>query len=313
MGYLEDTMSPVLHTSFTFGYDGGTFNAAEKIQGQRLECNFLPCTREPGSFKDECIEVAKLLSQQAASLGRVPTILLSGGLDSEVVVKAFMDAQVPFATKTFRFAKGLNAHEIRNVERFCASNGLKPSYYDMDIESWIVGDEARKLLFESQAWSMSLVPHMKLMNVVWEEGGLPILGNGDLYLENDGSGWSYTELEYMLSWYRHAIKNEILGGIGFFQHTPEIILAMVNEPIMDRLGHNLDTNANRMFSNSRYVKYRVYKRHWPDLVSRQKFHGAELVSELFRKVSTECLTGVTPTFYDRWQVSFEDFKRMLTA
>ena len=63
--------------------------------------------------------------------------MLSGGMDSEVVVKAFLEAKVPFKTSTFRIMDSdviMNPHEIKNVERFCAANNLMPSYFDISLD-----------------------------------------------------------------------------------------------------------------------------------------------------------------------------------
>lgn len=299
-----------LDNHFSFGYGRTAFDWSARGPGSTLWCAFTRAQREPGTFRQECVRAARLLAEQAATLGRVPTVLLSGGLDSEVVVKAFIEAGVNFQAVTFRFHGGFNAHEMRYVYQFLKSVDIRHRFYDFDLVKWIQTDEFIEMFHGAHASSLIVMPHMKAMNHVWFElGGLPILGNGDVYLENDG-GWNYVELEYMLCWYRHAIRMGILGGIGFFQHTPEVTLSMLREPRMVRLGRNQDTYANRVYETSRFVKYAIYRSHWPELVMRPKLAGHEMAKDLFDARSKEVLGDRDP-WADKWVVSYDDLRSQL--
>ncbi len=302
-----------LDDHFAFGYGAGTFNPADKSPAAPLWCTYSRCSREPLSFPDECVEVAKLIGQKAAALNRPIYVCLSGGMDSEVVVKSFLRAKVPFTAITFRFHGGLNAHEIRFVTRFITAHRVKHRFFDINILSWIKSNEAEEMFHGAQTASLNLLPHMKLMNHIWFDlGGVPVLGNGDVYLENLGTdGWRYVELEYMLSWFRHAIRMQILGGIGFFQFTPEVTLAMLREPKFERLGMNRDEYATRAYETSKHIKYAVYRRYWPDLTIRPKFGGQELVEEQYKARTAELLADRTDTFIDKFVLPYSDLRAML--
>lgn len=298
-----------LDNSFVFGYGAGVFNPLDKSPENALYCRYERCTREPGSFRAECVQTALLIGEHAKKLGRTPYVLLSGGMDSEVAVLAFIEAGVPFKAITFRFKNLLNAHEIVHVERF-KKLGFAHEYFDIDILSWYKTPEAAKLFDESQCASFTMVPHMKLMSHVHELGGLPVLGNGDVYLEQDAGRWKYVELEYMLAWYRHAIKNRILGAIGFFQFTPEITLAMLREPKIQAIGENRDPYATKIYETSRFIKYAIYRKFWPELVNRQKYGGQERVREQFKARSLELLGSRDP-YNDKVWCEYSDFRAML--
>jgi len=301
-----------LDDHFTFGYGSGLFNPGEKSVDARLWCGYTRSTREPGSFKEECVNTARLIGARAAELNRPVYVCLSGGMDSEVVVKAFLAAEVPFTTITFRFNGGLNSHELRFVNRFVARHQLKHVFFDMSILDWIKSDEAADMFHGAQAAAFSLMPHMKILSHVWFElGGLPVLGNGDIYLENGDEGWKYVELEYMLSWFRHAIRFRILGAIGFFQFTPEITLAMLRDPRIERLGRNVDSYANKIYQTSRFIKYSIYRTHWPDLAMRAKYSGQEFVKEEYEERAAELLAQRSDQFIDKFQLDYVSFRAML--
>lgn len=299
-----------LDNHFAFGYGSRSFNPSDRSSENHLWCSYSRSTREPSSFRNECVAVASDLAESAKSLHRKPIVMLSGGMDSEVVVKSFIEAGVDFETVTFRLKNGLNRHELSFVDRFVRRHKLKHRYFDIDVLNWMMTPEAEEIFHGAEAASMVLLPHMKLMKHIWEElNGVPVLGNGDLYLENE-NGWNYVELEYMLSWFRHAIRFGILGGIGFFQHTPEVTLAMMREPKIEKLGRNLDAYANKVYDTSRFVKYGIYRKHWSDLEMRPKFAGNELVKDEYDARTSELLQG-KQRWLDKWVISYDDFRSML--
>ena len=299
-----------LDNHFSFGYGSGLFNPADRSPENKLWCAFTRAQREPDDFSTEVTRVSAVLAEEASKLNRKLIVCLSGGMDSEVVVKGCIKAGIDFEAITFRFTGGKNGHELVFVERFVKKHRIKHRYYDINPVAWIKTPEFEDLFHGSQAASLTLMPHMKLLNYIWQElNGVPVLGNGDLYLENDG-GWNYVELEYMLSWYRHALRFGILGGIGFFQHTPEIVLSMLREPKIMKLGRNQDAYANKVYETSRYVKYAIYRRFWPDLEMRPKFGGAEMVADLFKARAAELLEG-KERWLDKWKISYDDFRSLL--
>lgn len=298
-----------LDTHFTYGYGQDAFRGDKTGP---LWCLYSRCSREPSAFPDECRNVAAQLAQAAKELDRKIFVMLSGGLDSEVVVKAFLAAGVEFEAITYRFTGGLNDHEVKFVDAFIARHQIRHRYFDIDIAKWAYSDECKDLMLGSGAASLALAPHMKLMNHIWFElGGLPVLGNGDMYFEKLGGKWNYVELEYMLSWYRHAVRFGILGGIGFFQYTPEITLSMLRHPKFERLGKNEDKMANKLYDTSKYIKYSIYRSYWPDLVMRPKFDGQEMVQTLFRKAEKPALAEMSETFQDKFVLPYEEFRAML--
>ena len=301
-----------LDDHFTFGYGDGVFNPHEKSETAHLWCDYSRCSREPLTFPEECLSAARLISVKAAELGRPVYVCLSGGMDSEVVALAFKAAGVPFTAITFRFDNALNAHELRFVNRFVAQHQIPHVFYDMKILNWIKSAEAEEMFQGAQAASFNLLPHMKLMDHIWFElGGLPVLGNGDMYLENGAEGWKYVELEYMLSWYRHAIRRGVLDAIGFFQFTPEITLSMLREPKLVRLGRNLDTYANKVYQTSKYVKYAIYRSHWPGLAMRAKYGGQEFVQTQYEEQAALLLQARSDRFIDKYELTYDAFRAKL--
>lgn len=235
------------------------------------------------SLRQAAVLTASIINEDAGRLGRQPTVLLSGGLDSEVVIKAFIETGQPFRCVTFRYKHGLNSHETQYVERFVSALNLNHQYLDIDIERWVQSSEAEALFVGAQAAHFEIVPHLKTVSEVWNMGGYPVLGCMEVVLENMRPGWYHAEYSHDASWYLHAINNGISGAMGFYQHTPELLLAQLTDPRTKRLAEGRNLLANTLLSSSRQVKYQMYRDHWPELQPRPKFDGGEQVRLLLQQ------------------------------
>lgn len=308
-----------LDNHFTFGYNNIPFAAKQDYLNDKFFCSYSRCTREPGNFKEEAIETAIQIFEQSLEIEREPYIFLSGGLDSEVVVKAFMNAGLDFKTISFRYKDGLSSHEEYYINRFVNDNALDHSYYDID-PLWLLSSEAMDFCYQSTCIRSEMLPHMKLMMHVWNDlNGLPILGNGDLYVGKEINEswlckdrtlpkyeWLYIEYEYIVAWFRFAIANNIVGSLGFFQHNPYITLSMIKEPFMQKCFNNeLEYKLS-----SRSTKPIIYRKYWPDLKIKMKYHGSEKVNgicvDLNRKLSWDLHSN------DKWVMPIKEFQQLLS-
>jgi hypothetical protein len=309
-----------LDNHFTFGYNSGTFNLQDASPTVDFTCSYSRAKYIPVSFKEECIKTAVNLSEEAKKLGRVPVILLSGGLDSHVVVKSFDEAGVNYHTATTRFANGYNDHELVYVEHLKTEHSFTHEYLDIDTESWLLSEEAMHMADQSLCSYPQMLPTMKLMKHVWDQGGMPVLGNGDFYAIrfinpvwrlHDKTApkyiWKYIEYEYIVAWFRYAIVNGMVGGLGFFQHNPEIALAMgIEDHIVDMI--NGDDEGKQ---STRSSKYLVYKKYWPSFQNRQKFHGGEKISGLCDMIRKNILLPKHSDFERKWDMDYFKFIDLL--
>lgn len=269
-----------------FGYNQAPFSRKVNVDTDTFFCTYSRCSRQPVSFKKECIQTAHIIEDQATKLGRLPYIFLSGGLDSEVVVKAFIDAGVKFKVISFCFEDNLSSHETHYIDKFVDKHNLSHSYFKINPD-WLISKQAEEFAEQAQCCMTEMLPHMKLMEHVWKNlNGFPVLGNGDLYVSKDISidwlfdrlqpkyQWNYIEYEYILSWNRFAVHNNILGSLNFFMHNPEIVLSMIKDPDMFKCLHN----QLKYKLSSRSTKAVVYIKSWNDLEPRLKYHGSEKLS-----------------------------------
>ena len=174
------------HNHLTFGYGNGLFN--EKQAGDSAAYHFTPCTRQAGTFKEECQRTAELCYEQAQEVGRDVVELVSGGMDSVAMVEGFVAAGVPFKTATYAFQHGMNEHELEHVRALVEMHKLDHTYLHMDGVKWLKSSEAHEWFHRTNCSELGTLPLMKLMEHVWFDlGGYPVFGGGDMdIIKKDG-------------------------------------------------------------------------------------------------------------------------------
>jgi hypothetical protein len=293
-----------------FGYEGGKLN--RKTKPNTLSWMFAPCSREPLPFKDECIRTAELLAAQAKALGREPVVMLSGGQDSEVVCKAFIDGGIPFRVSSFKHDDDELLFETEYIDRFVKRHGLKHTYLSRDWYTWMLTDEAHRMYVESDSVFTSYVFPIALYEQIWNDGGYPIGGTGDAHLDNIGGTWYFVNQESLLTtWYKYGAKHEIHGAPIFFQHTPEVLLSMLLEPEYQFIGSGSNRLANVVLKSVQEEKYRMYYRLWPDVEKRKKYYQYMMRLDMFRSLE-QTRNSLRPFRFDeKWNMPYNDFVNLL--
>jgi hypothetical protein len=307
-----------LDKNFSYGYNNGLYNQRYGID-DTFHCYYQRATYLPNSFKEECHKVALDISNYARSKKTVPVILLSGGLDSEMVARSFLEIGREFEVITSRFYNDLNQHEISYVEKFSNKNNISIDYFDIDIKNWLMSEEAMQMAEESKCATPEMLPTMKLIKEVARQGKIPVLGNGDLYVSKEinpdwrmGKSlkkyqWTYIEFEYILAWMRYCVVHNIIGSVNFYQQTPEIVLAMA----MDSAIQEIVTNNTLGKQSTRSTKYIVYKKNWSDIELRPKHTGGEKIYPLCDFLRKNIFNKKYHLYTTQWKIPFDKFVDML--
>jgi len=290
----------------TFGYGGGVFN--DKALGDNVAYHFTRCTRQPGSFQEECRRTALTVYEEAKVVGREVYVLISGGLDSLAMVKGFVEAGVPFKTATYSFKNGLNEHELEHVRSLVAEHDLDNSYLELDALKWLKSSEANEWFHKTNCCELGTLPLMKLMQHVWFDlGGYPVFGGGDMDVIKENEQWYYSRFESFLSRFWFSERFGLGTFVSFFQHTPEMVLSILNEPEIQRAGLGNDKLANTVLNELKIVKYKVMHRIWPGQRRRPKFGGTELIHNQIISTEEAWVRERAVRFDETWKVPFAEF------
>lgn len=234
----------------------------------------------PLSFHDECVETARRIRDNTS----LPIdVYFSGGIDSEVAMRSFVEAGIPIRVFCLKFENDLNAHDVAWAEKVCGQLGLPLKYVEIDILKF----------WENEAWDYALRTQCvspQLLSTMWlsdQTDGFAVLGSGENFIvkrvpadyESGHSPylrsiWDLFEKEKIASWYRHFIVRGRDAAPGFFQYSPELMLSW----FLDELGCGLWNDRILGKRNSVSSKYNFYRRHFP-IEQRPKYTGFELIQD----------------------------------
>jgi hypothetical protein len=280
---------------FKFGYNDRWF-VARRAPKDRWSVAYGRCERPVMDWRAECIETARVIR---GATDRKLWVMFSGGIDSEVVVQSFLFAGIPVNAAITCFKNDLNRQDVRFAVRFCETHEIPYRLLHLDIEKFF--DSGDALSFADRTKSVQPV----LLHTMWamdQVDGYPILGSGECYLAKKSvTGrrrrspaeaavhqkrrepvWEMFEKERIASWYRHLMVQGKPGCAGFFQYTPEVMLAFLRDPTMvdlcnNRIPEELDTMR---------LKSVIYRKYFL-LEPRKKYTGFEHIQHLDDRLRPE--------------------------
>lgn len=226
-----------------------------------------------GEFKHE-------LQMAAASTldcypGLKPSILFSGGSDSELMLRAYLDIGANPDVFIFRYENDSNIYDVSYAITICSMLGIGYKIIDFNLRSFFEND-AERISELSQIDRPRALPYCKFIEMV---DGLPILGASDLTLMRTDSdytkkgNWIVRCWEHDIGWSKFIRAIEKPAVAEWFKWTPGLVLSVLNTNWCKKLVN--DEYYGKLGTNS--TKLLGYREAYPDLISRVKKTGFEEV------------------------------------
>ena len=251
------------------------------------------------SWRDECKKVAAQLYELH---GEDLILMLSGGLDSEVVLHSFVSNGIRPKTAILRYERNLNLHDVNYAFRICASRQLSPIVIDVNV-----ADFFKDKLIDFASITRCSSPQLNLLVYHADKiDGIPILGAGENYLTRKEGNCEVYDLEearvvriydYFANKNREAIP-------AFFQYTPGVMLSYLQR---ESVYNWVETAKKNGFINTKKIKSSIIAEEF-DVEPRGKLTGFELIEPLdqrYRKILEEMDLGDSG---EQW-TAFEDYIR----
>ena len=263
-------VSPIqISKEFRIGY-GPELRVLPQEPTDEWDLHFAGANRAVRDLWTECqIQAIHFKNRYASKID----IFYSGGIDSEFALQVFKQAQINVRVLTVNFSNGLNRHDLEYVEKFKKLNPqLTYENIDMDIEKFLISDEAMSLAEESKC----TLPHLLLLMKIVKKSENPIiLATGEPYIQKFDDSWFLRERESIASLYRFFKLNRTEGTHAFFQSSPEVFLSYLVDPVLKNLAQNKFQGKLSSLS-SRHKLYNQYT----TLEERPKYHGYEKIEPL---------------------------------
>jgi hypothetical protein len=255
----------------SFSFDG-ILNSPKLTRKSLLSLHFnIPADIKSVSYYSALKQNAQIMRD---SFSEPFDVLLSGGIDSEVVVRTFKELGITHNTFIFRYEDNLNIRDINSSIQICEALNIPYKIIDFNLSKFYKNDAIS--IFEK-----TLVPNVaSLSRIKWLEylDNIPVFGEGEPYWKRNLSGdysvkssWSFhlTEREMFISLNSHYINRPIIGE--WYQYTPYIMMSYFQETLIkDLLEDKLIGKQSSLSS-----RLPLHRRFWPDIVEKSKLTGYE--------------------------------------
>ena len=266
--------------AFDYSFDG------------QFSVTFNPCTRTPQAWNDEVNNTARAI---AASTDKPLYVLMSGGIDSEMVARAFLDNDIPFKALTVKHTQGTNNHDTRWADVFCKEHNITQEILELDTTQF---DHMIEQYISQGYRSTNIYHYMQLYILEHLEklGGFGVGGAGEqIYYTVDNVIHLKINPSYTLGreWCK---RNNTWHQLWFSLDNPEIYAAYMQIDIIALLLQHPSYFVNHHFASTE--KILVLHNKWPSMPRREKFSGFENIKINYRVPKEAELRNRFPNLID---------------
>lgn len=259
--------------AFDYSYENITNTTIE----ERFKVKFKPIRWPVKPWKEELLVGVRNIVE---STNKPIYVLMSGGIDSEIVARILMDLNINFKVLTVRYEYDLNKHDTNYAIRFCEKYNIEQEivylnakeFYSTGIEKYIEqGYRARNIYHYLQLFLLEQLERL---------GGFGIGGAGEqvYYTINN---------EVCI-----RIRPDITLGLDFCKNNNINHHLWLNLSSSEVYGSYLKTDLIELLTsdNNYYInpdynsveKILLCHRFWPEMERRNKYTGFEHLEETIR-------------------------------
>lgn len=222
------------------------------------------------TFNKELIRIAELVFTE---LGKDFVIYFSGGTDSEIVVRSFLQLNLKPKLVMIKYNNNYNLEDIKYADKLAKQLDLKLEFYDFHLENFMASGEADSIAKDVQCSQIVFCALYYVINKL----GLPAVMGGSMpflkNVRNTPSNWYYCYRENEEgSAIRFSLKYKIPLIYEWFSYTPEIMALYLQHKLTSHVLYN--QNYKLTFE---YYKNEILCDLVPGLELRQKKTGFEKI------------------------------------
>jgi hypothetical protein len=220
-------------------------------------------TRQVKSYKEELLLNASLIRD---SFNEPFDLMLSGGVDSEVILRCYHELKIPVNVFVFRYENNYNLPDVTSALRICNELNVTPKVIDFNLQKFFEND-AHNIWATGYYLNSGRLPHMKMIEYL---DNIPIMGDSPPYWKFVNGEWKFelAEIDFSQLVYCKTVSRTMIAD--WYEYSPELILAHVNHPIMQILMRNQGLHED--FIQAKYI---LHKDLWNAIELRPKYVGFE--------------------------------------
>lgn len=259
-----------------YSWSYGDLGAFSRQSGDlKFQTSFGKFKGEVRSFKDELINAVKSSVDHATSK---PVLLFSGGLDSELILRSFLEIKYVPEVAIFRFENDYNIYDVSHAITICSMFNIPYKIIDFNLEKFYE-NESERISDLAQIDRPRALPHCKFLEMI---DGFPIMGASDLSPTRPFSDysikadWMMRCWEFDIGWSKFLREINKPGIAEWYKWTPGLVISYMKLKWFDDL-INDRIYGKEGSSSSKIIGYREA---YPDLLTRKKQTGFERIDHL---------------------------------
>ena len=249
-----------------------------------FKTQFQPYEGSVGTFREELLKAAR--STVDHSTGKL-VILFSGGVDSEIMLRAFLEIGANVEVVIMRYENDYNIYDVSYAVTICSMLNVAYKILDFNLQKFYETD-AMRISDLAQIDRPRVLPYCKFLEMV---DGYPLMANGDLTPYRIGADyskpgrWMMRCWEHDIGWckFLHAIDKP--GIAEWLKWTPGLVIGYMNTVWFNNL--IADQYYGKLGSSS--TKILGYREAYPELIDRTKKTGFENIDHLVAEVEKELI------------------------
>ena len=269
--------------------------------GKNWTVNLKPCTSKlVQEYHEENLRAAELLYE---STNEPLTLLFSGGIDSEYMIRLFQKKSIPFKVAIISYGI-YNLHDTKYAFNFCEQHKIAPIVIDIDMLDFI---KSKKIFDIASSAKCCAYQMPSIMYAISKLDGIVVMGNGEPYFKNYNGVWKWQETERVNSYNNWFTDQGINGTPDFLRYTPEQTYSFIFHPLVQKLINNKLPGklSTRTSKHSIYSELKV-------LEPRQKYTGwEELEKTSYFKDVQEGFVELKEMYNGQFELTVEDLEKVL--
>lgn len=251
----------------------------DRLYGDRQEC-WEKFRVEVGSIDRDHYRTSNYRQEQRRTAdliyrdyGKDFVVMFSGGTDSEIVIRSFLDIGINPRCVFIRFKNGYNSDDYHTALRIGDMLNVKIDTFDFDVIDFYRGGQAAEFGAEIQCRQLAYLTVYNAIRTL----GIPAIMGGEMLLRRSVSQDRDTEWYYVFrenedaSAMRFSLKYNIPLVNEWFSYTPEMMTYYLENKWIQKLV----TEKNNGKLGSVSSKNAILRGMLPEIVPKRKTHGYE--------------------------------------
>lgn len=264
---------------YTWQYGDNPVNGRQ-VPNAIFKTNYGKCHDQIGTYKEELIKVASSTVDHFQNQKLI--LLFSGGSDSEVVLRSYLNINYPIEVIIYRYENDFNLYDVSYAVTICNILNVKYKIVDFNLKTFFEND-AERYAELSEIDRPAALPYLHFLEVA---DGIPILGQGDpWWFRKQGidysikGNWLYGDMEAFTGTGKFLQEINKPGIPIWFKWRPGLVWSYTNLEWFKLLTNDGIIGKSGVSS----TKLQGYREVYPDMIQRVKVTGFEKIVDLVKE------------------------------